>query len=395
MAKVLDWFRAARPDCATTTIHWESWEGSGMATLPRYAWGPKTVMNMKYMSPEEGVCRLEQELQAGLPAAEVLYTFGDFYPTFYPREQQALGEFVPGARAPVESGSPPAPATCPLLQNVVIGEDEATGDTPLDPQADAFLIEHRLRDKPLLPVVVGLEALAESAMALFRRPVIGFGDVQMVDGLSFHTDRMLVARVRAKRTSDNQAAGELTCDFANRAGKLVQQDRPYLRGCVELGERDRIHAVDLPPIPTQWTPFAYPDGSMVYHGPAFRGLVGTNFGPQGGWGRISALPLADLVGSQRAGDWFVPSCVLDNALYACGVHLWTHGQGAISLPRSIGRLRFGRAPRDGETCYVSFVCHKIDAAEAVYDFTVVGQDRSVILRAEEYRKIILARGGPS
>lgn len=40
-----------------------------MATLPCFAWGPKSVMNMKYMLPEEGVRRLEQELEAGCPTA--------------------------------------------------------------------------------------------------------------------------------------------------------------------------------------------------------------------------------------------------------------------------------------------------------------------------------------
>jgi len=96
MSKAVDWFRAQRPECATGTIHWESWEGSGMATLPRFAFGPKSVMNMKYMTPEEGVERLDQELQAGLPESEVLFTFGEFYPMFYPDEQRPLGEFVPG-----------------------------------------------------------------------------------------------------------------------------------------------------------------------------------------------------------------------------------------------------------------------------------------------------------
>jgi hypothetical protein len=112
----------------------------------------------------------------------------------------------------------------------------------------------------------------------------------------------------------------------------------------------------------------------------------------GGWGRIVSLPLRNLTGASREAGWTVPSCVLDAALYACGIHLWVHGQGAISLPKSIARLRIGRPPREGETCLVYFICREIAADSACYDFTVIGQDRAVIVQAEGYHKVILARG---
>jgi NAD(P)-dependent dehydrogenase (short-subunit alcohol dehydrogenase family) len=266
MAKLLDWLRAARPDCAAACVHWESWEGSGMATLPRFAWGPKSVMNMKYMMPEEGVRRLEQELQAGLPDGEVLYTFGDFYPMFYPAEQRPLGAFTPG---PLDGGANEkndehdAEPRRPLLAAVRATETGRVGDVPLDPRSDAFLIQHRLRDKPLLPVVVGLEALAEIAIGddsrgatppRTRHPqivdlrlddvnaksghhVVGFENIQMLDGMLFHTDAAVTAQAEAKFVGGDRADCSLTCDFRNRAGKLIQKDRPYLRASVVLSDR--------------------------------------------------------------------------------------------------------------------------------------------------------------
>jgi NAD(P)-dependent dehydrogenase (short-subunit alcohol dehydrogenase family) len=391
LAKVIDWYRAARRDCASACIHWESWEGSGMATLPRFAWGPKSVMNMKYMLPEEGVRRLEQELEAGLPDSEVLYTFGDFYPMFYPHEQRPLGEFHPDQfQCPNKS---PVDREPPLARNVRREGAEMVVDIPLDPAADAFLIQHRLRDKPLLPVVVGLEALAEASALASGAQVLAFRDVQMLDGLLFHTDRPVTASARAVAGANGTFDCRLTCDFRNRGGGLIQKDRPYLRATAETGDTRSNEIVGLEDPPSGFTDFTYPDDSAVYHGPALRGATGIACNRAGGWGRIASLPLADLVGASRADRWTIPSCVLDNALYACGIHLWMHGEGAISLPKSIGRLRFGRAPRAGESCLVRFVCRDIAVDAARYDFTVVGDDGALIVAAEDYRKVILTRGG--
>jgi len=127
----------------------------------------------------------------------------------------------------------------------------------------------------------------------------------------------------------------------------------------------------------------------------FAAANGTNFNAEGGWGRVLSLPMRDLVGDDRTRNWTVPSCVLDAALYACGIHLWLYGDRAISLPRSIERLELGRTPRQGEVCTVHVAAREISKDSAWYDFTVLGDDRAVLIRATGYRKVILARGGPA
>ena len=63
-----------------------------------------------------------------------------------------------------------------------------------NPTADPFLIDHQLRGKPLLPAVVSIEAAAEAAAAYGRgRAVVALRDVEMLDGLAFHTARNVVA----------------------------------------------------------------------------------------------------------------------------------------------------------------------------------------------------------
>ncbi|MBI1246282.1 SDR family NAD(P)-dependent oxidoreductase [bacterium] len=384
MSKALDWHRAARPDCTTLCIHWESWEGAGIATLSRFAWGPRSVMKMKYMLPEEGVRRLEEELAGGGKKAETLYTFGDFYPMFYPEEQYPIGEFEPRRGEAADD--------MPLIETSRREGSELIGDVPLNPTADPFLIQHRLRGKPIMPVVATLEALREAAALASGKTVVGFREVDMIDGLVFHTDNPQTAQARATVLDDHSVACRWTCDFRNRTGGLIQKDRPYLEAKAIVADAAATPTTQLPAFPTEWHQVDYPEDSAIYHGQPFRCLKAISCDASGGWGYILAQPLVDLTGPEKRDGWIVPSQVLDSALYACGCHLYLHGEGAVSLPRKIGQLELGRVPEDGENCYVYFTCRNIAEKSALYDLTVIGQDGSVILKATDYEKVILMRG---
>ena len=333
---------------------------------------------------------MQQELEAGLPESEVLYTFGDFYPMFFPDEQRPLGPFQPSGQSDQAADG----AGQGLVRAIRKTGDQHVGDMPLDPGKDVFLIQHRLRDKPLLPVVVGLESLAEIARAASAKQVVGFNDIQMVDGLMFHTDKPLSAQVEAVGLDENSCQCRLICDFRNRSGGLIQKDRPYLRAIARLAPESQYQRAtsELSP-PTDWTEFGYPEDADVYHGPVFRGVTAVSFDRQSGWGRITALPVRDLVEDQRADDWIVPSCVLDAAFYACGIHLWMHGDQAISLPRQIDQLNLGRPPQPGQICLSHFVCREIGEKSATYDFTVFDPEGYVVVAARGYQKVILSRGG--
>ncbi|MEX2358457.1 MAG: SDR family NAD(P)-dependent oxidoreductase, partial [Pirellulaceae bacterium] len=383
MSKVLDWHRMARPDCTTLCIHWESWEGAGIATLSRFAWGPRSVMKMKYMLPEEGVRRMEEELAGGAKKAETLYTFGDFYPMFYPQEQYPLGEFQP------RSGKN---ADMPLVSTTRNDGDVLVGDVPLDPENDPFLALHRLRGKPLMPVVATLEALREIAALASSKQVTAFRDVDMVDGLLFHTANPQTAQATATKVGDELVHCRWTCDFRNRSGGLIQKDRLYLEAKVVVADAPPTLSFTPPPFPAEWDAVTYPEDAAIYHGLPFRCLKAIACEPKSGWGHIVAQPLSDLTGEAKREGWLVPSCVLDSALYACGCHLYLHGAGAVSLPRKIELLELGRPAVDGENCYVHFACREIAEKSALYDLTLLGEDGAVILKATGYEKVILTRG---
>ncbi len=46
-------------------------------------------------------------------------------------------------------------------------------------------------------------------------------------------------------------------------------------------------------------------------------------------------------------------------------------------------------PGENEKCLLAFACREVDAKHATYDFTIFGEDRSVILRAEGHRVAVV------
>ena len=86
LAKLCGWFRQQRPDCATSCIHWQTWDRIGMAMVADAVDINKNALRMEFISPEEGVDHLHGELRAGLTEPEVLITDGYFQRVFYPDE---------------------------------------------------------------------------------------------------------------------------------------------------------------------------------------------------------------------------------------------------------------------------------------------------------------------
>ena len=392
LAKLLDWYRAERPDCAACSIHWQSWDEIGMAMLGDSNVGTKGILKMEFIPPAEGIDHLCRELEAGLPSNEVLITDGFFERTFCP--------FMSRGRLDAESASDKTAhdaidiARLSLVESIQPLEGERGGggiaaEIHFDPAFDPFLLDHQLRGKPLLPAVVALEAQAEAAALCARRTVAAVRNVRMVDGLAFHTDRKIVARVNAVPQADGTIECELVADFHNRAGKLMQKDRVYQQATVEIAEHVAPLDVPMPNPPAELLPFTFPTNMPMYHGPTLQGLTGTAFDEQGGWAAVVALPLGKFGGARPGRDWLIPATLLDAAFYVCGTHSFVYGGQVVSLPQSIERVRRGRMPRDNERCVVHFHCREIEPQYAIYDFTIFGDDRTAIVAVEGHRIVML------
>jgi len=406
LAKLIGWYRRQRPESAAACFHWQTWDRIGMAMLSDSVGITKNALKMPFIPPEEGIEHLHQELRAGLPEAEVLITDGYFQRMFYPHESSQPAPASSRESAPsvaADAGEPGVPVETPKAKPLrpLIDRAQTTdaggliAEIRFDPAADPFLLEHRLKGKPFLPAVVGLEALAEAA-ALWnpRQTVVGLSDVEIVNGLMFHSDRPIAAKV-AVTPAGFGAACLLTSELRDRKDRVIIADRVQVKGTVHFA--DAPPALVAPPPgepPLGWFEQRYPEEALIHHGPAFRSLKGFCCQYDGSFGKILASSPGELAGPRPAQGWHLPLAVLDGCLYACGNFLFIQFAKALEIPHGFDRLQWTRMPREGETCVVRVFFRGREDRHSCFDFTLFGDDGNVLLAAEGYRTVLVGEANP-
>ena len=411
LCKLIGWQRSHRPGCRAVGFHWHPWGEVGMMTRPVSQHTIK-IMKMKMMPPAEGANHLIEELRAEAPESEVLISDSQFYETFYSRDLVISGgdhRIVRGPASRQAAGAqkgtvsflcPPATkiGTVPgaLIERVETREPgrRVSATVRLDPINDPFLREHRLRDKPTLPMVVALEAFAETAGLLTggAGTVIAVRDVRIADAVRFHSQQTAEVRVHAEIGNEGIAC-RMSSDFRNRRGDVVQKDRLHFSAVVEVGERPPAAEANAPSVSGDWFEVTYPNrDAIMYHGAPLRLLKRVAIGEDCGWGQLELPAVNELIGGRNAAGWLTPSAAIDACLYACGVYTWLCGDQGVTVPDSLGELRFGRATRREEKAVVHLVCRALQDKFGAFDFTLFGDDGAVIFQASKYRCHIL-RGG--
>jgi 3-hydroxymyristoyl/3-hydroxydecanoyl-(acyl carrier protein) dehydratase len=271
--------------------------------------------------------------------------------------------------------------------------DHFVADVPLDPTRDPFLIQHRFRGRPMLPVVVAIEAFCQAVQKFVGegRRVVRVGSVETVNGLRFFTDEVHAAHVHG-RVRGNVIDCELTADFSNSKGKLVQADRVFLRGTVEVASAAKRLELHAPELPREWNDVHYADEDFViYHGPIFRCLTQMKYVPPGTWVNFRAAPLAEFAGARGTSGWLLPDQLLDACFFACGVCLW-FDSGFVSIPCNLDALTVVRCPRPDEACRAFIVQLPREGQHARFNFTLVDADNRALLQVEGFRTVIVNQG---
>ena len=398
LSKLVDWYRRERPDCAATVFHWHAWDDVGMAVRPE-SQHIRKLHNIQFMPSREGTEHLIEELRAGLPEGEIVVTERKYY-----KEKYIDAASVDSATATMPSGSSDrestaaplttGPAALPLmdfLPQLTAGE-RLTAEMHLNPTVDVFLLQHRYKKRPMLPVVIALEALAEAASLLAGegQRVVGLKDIELLNGLRFLTDDPQTTRIHAVAGEDGIAC-DLTADFYNRRGQLLQKDRPYLRGIVDVASQPSPLEITPPAEPETWHDCWYPEEDIViYHGPAFRCLRQMSAKDNTAYARLVAPPLAELAGARGCGGWMIPPALLDSCFFASGIFLWVLFKGVVAIPNGIQHVRLGRQPRSEEKCLVRIHFRGREAELGLFDFEIFGDDGTVILQVEGYQSVIVA-----
>jgi acyl transferase domain-containing protein/short-subunit dehydrogenase len=395
LGKLCGWYRERRPEVRTAALHWQTWSEVGMAVMTDSVGINKNTFKMDFIAPAEGVVHLADELELGLPESEVLISDGFFERAFYTYEFErpdAPLAHVPAARR--ETGKHESATTAgPLLASLMKGADGgATAQIVFDPKADPFLIEHRLKSKPFLPAVVGIEALAEVARALGgSRDVFELRNVRVINGLAFPTDNSIAATVTATASGDGLACA-LTTEVRDRQGRVIDAAKRLIEALVPMASEPIVAAPPTLP-PLGWYPYAYSDNLLLFHGPPLRCLKEVGYIYEGGWGKIVAPATDELAGPRSKDGWLLPMAVLDACEVACGSFLYLQFGGAVEVPYEFERLRWSRAPRPGESCLVVMRFRGRKDRHSLFDFTLYGDDSQPILDAVGYRTVLLGEGG--
>jgi acyl transferase domain-containing protein/NAD(P)-dependent dehydrogenase (short-subunit alcohol dehydrogenase family) len=384
LAKLVDWYRRQRPELGATTFHWHAWDDVGMAMRPESKHIRK-MHDITFMPSREGTLHLLAELQLGLPESEIIITELKTC-----RERFGHAETTPA--------KPDLTSSLPLIDSVLseVPGRELIAELKLDPQKDVFLRQHLFKGKPLLPVVVAMEALCEAAVRLAgsNTKIAALQNIEIVNGLRFAPDASQTAHLRAS-AEENIIRCELTCDFINRRGIVIQADRPYLRADVALSSDDTSAAASsCSSAPdSEWQDVWYPEeDAVIYHGPVFRRLRQITVDERSdGWARLVA-PSSDEIAGERRGDrWLMPSALLDGCFFACGAFLWFLFEGVVAIPAGIREIRFGRMPRVGENCLAHIWFRDRQDDQGIFDVHLFGEDGEAILEVDGYRNIIVAQ----
>ncbi len=383
LCKCVSNFRSTRPQTLGLAIDWTAWSGIGMASRGSIPVVMKQA-GIDMLPPEAGIPIIRRELLAGTRGELVI--------------GQRLGilvkEFDPEGGLDTASGG--ALEAALKQRGVMIGKIEGMGlhggftvETMLDPVKQPFLFDHQINKTPVLPGVMGIEAMAEIAKLLFPDRYVGaIEDVSFLAPFKFYRnqprsitihadfftkneDIIACCRLVGSRVLHGQSEPEITTHFTGRVRLVTQQPQGAKEGAISR----RVNGAKV-------------DASDIYkiyfHGPAYQviesawrsggNVIGsfaknlpTNHEP-------SDLPLS-------ASPRFVELCFQTASLVGLAL------QSRLGLPYTFTELNILSTPEKNlETAYLSVVATNPDGS---YDAKLVDSKGQVYLILRGYRTMDL------
>ncbi|MCA2218282.1 type I polyketide synthase [Jidongwangia harbinensis] len=260
---------------------------------------------------------------------------------------------------------------------------ELVTETTLSAATDPYLADHSVSGTPLVPAVLGLEAMAQVAAAVTGRAVTGFRDAELPRPISVPADGERTIRVAALAREDGEVLVTVRSDETS-------YGVDHFRARCTFGPPDPEPFPEVTPTAPETEPDRLPDGvygRMLFHGPRFqrvrhytelrarRGVAEVAVDDDAVWFGGFLSP-ALLLGDFGARDAFL------HAAQACVPH-WR------VLPMAIGRIDLIARPATGPARVVA-VERWSDRQTLRFDLAVLDQAgkpyeiwRDLTLRAVE------------
>jgi len=366
----LAWVLAARwgDRIKVAAINWSPWDrtthGAGMVTPEvRRQFEARGV---RLVGSAAGRRFLLNELLYG-PTADVELVAGDFP---WEREEARLGA-LPGQADPSVIVAGPLALLCGgrLAQS---GPSAWRFAKTLDLVGDLYLDQHRLDGVPVLPFAIGLEYMAEAAVAagLEESDALELADVRLFQGLRLaREDLPIEIEVRAEPVAaPERRRFDVTLAAADGAGKIAY------RASVRAGEAAVGETLPPPLVADAAMAAVAVDEAYrrwLFHGPLFQSIARIDALDRRGFDLVLAPSrAADFCPFAERGEWLIDPAVVD-ALFQ-GVLIWSRRvRDSATLPNRIGLIRrFGRDALPGElTARVrihSDPSHPVTTGDAVF-----------------------------
>jgi acyl transferase domain-containing protein/acyl carrier protein/NADP-dependent 3-hydroxy acid dehydrogenase YdfG len=378
LCKSISSFRSLRPKTRGIALDWTAWSGIGMAARGSIP----TVMKqagIDMLEPEAGIPFVRRELIAGGQGEVVVArNLGIMMKEF--DESGGLNAAKIGVDA--------VPA---VMAGKVVGMGLYSGltmETTLDPAKQPFLYDHQINGTPVLPGVMGIEALAEVARLLYPERHIGaITDVDFHSPFKFYRFQPRTVTLRADFSSDGD---DIIADCRLIGSRLLHgQTEPEVTTHFEA----KVRLVNDPARPAKQKAAAGPDHRMTvkaadiyrlyFHGPAYQvvesswrdgkdvvGLYAANLPANHEPENLSTLVSPRLIELcfQTAGMWELAT------------------QARMGLPYRVDRINILKASDPAQVKLHSVVTPNEDGG---FDAHVVDQKGNVWLALSGYRTMAL------
>jgi enediyne polyketide synthase len=319
-------FGRANPHCRCLAVEWSVWSGVGMGQrLGRVE--ALLAKGVAPIDPQSGVAMLRQLLARDLPRTAVIVSgrFG------LPPTLRLAGDDVPLWRF-LERPRVHYPGV------------ELVVDAEMTTVTDPYVTEHALGGEPLVPAVVGMEAMAQAAMAVSGRSAAPcFAELELTRPLVVPRQGALRLRLAALRREGDRVEVALRCeqtDFAvDHFRAVCHWDRETSEPLDDPAEGPDAACAALDPVRDLY------EAGLLFHRGRFRVLRR--------YRRLSARRCVADAASQGAGPWFAHYLPRDLALGDPALR-----DGAIHaiqaciphqrlLPVGVESVRTGPLPRGG------------------------------------------------
>ena len=238
--------------------------------------------------------------------------------------------------------APVSPASSPLLAGAVRRSGQGGRvevELPLDPARHHYLVDHVIDGKPVLPMAVAMELMAEVVQQSWRDwRVLSLRSVRMLQGVILENgarDLRVVARPQAQTAGDEGLAVDV---------EIVGRDagRPNYRGTVLLGHQLALGAADrLPDVPPL-APFTVSPAEAyrrwLFHGPTFQRITAFE-GVGGQWLVVTIQPSTPTeCVAEAEGQWIIDPILIDCAFQTAVIsHRFSHDM--TTLPARLSEYR--------------------------------------------------------